>query len=143
PPLRTHAAASKHIPYTTLFRPNIGDVAAPVVETESSSWLYTGAWGIQAAGDNQAAAQQFVAWASSQDYEELVAEEYGWARVPAGKRASTYENPEYQEAAAPFYQQTVDAIESADPVNAGLQARPALGVQFVAIPEFPDRAKNR
>src|SRR5690606_512445 len=89
---------------------------------------------------NQDAAQQFVAWASSQDYEELVAEEYGWARVPAGKRASTYENPEYQEAAAPFYQQTVDAIESADPVNPGLQARPALGVQFVAIPEFADLA---
>ena len=119
---------------------NIGYVAAPVVETESSSWLYTWAWGIQAAGDNQDAAQQFVAWASSQDYEELVAEEYGWARVPAGKRASTYENPEYQEAAAPFYQQTVDAIESADPVNPGLQARPALGVQFVAIPEFADLA---
>ncbi len=121
-------------------RGNIGYVAAPVVETESSSWLYTWAWGIQAAGDNQDAAQQFVAWASSQDYEELVAEEYGWARVPAGKRASTYENPEYQEAAAPFYQQTVDAIESADPVNPGLQARPALGVQFVAIPEFADLA---
>ncbi|GGD27572.1 sugar ABC transporter substrate-binding protein [Microbacterium faecale] len=119
---------------------NIGYVAAPVAETESSSWLYTWAWGIQAAGNNQDAAQQFVAWASSQEYEELVAEEYGWARVPAGKRASTYENPEYQEAAAPFYQQTVDAIESADPVNPGVQARPALGVQFVAIPEFADLA---
>lgn len=119
---------------------NIGYVAAPVAETESSSWLYTWAWGIQAAGNNQDAAQQFVAWASSQEYEELVAEEFGWARVPAGKRTSTYENPEYQEAAAPFYQQTVDAIESADPVNPGVQARPALGVQFVAIPEFADLA---
>lgn len=118
----------------------IGYVAAPVKETESSSWLYTWAWGIQAAGANQDEAKQFVAWASSQEYEELVAEEFGWARVPAGKRASTYENPEYQEAAAPFYQQTVDAIESADPVSPGVQPRPALGVQFVAIPEFADLA---
>lgn len=118
----------------------IGYVAAPVNQTESSSWLYTWAWGIQAAGANQDEANQFVAWASSQEYEELVAEEYGWARVPAGKRASTYENPEYQEAAAPFYQQTVDAIESADPASPGVQPRPALGVQFVAIPEFADLA---
>ena len=49
------------------------------------------------------AAKQFVAWASSQDYEETVAEELGWQHVPAGKRTSTYENADYQKAAAPFY----------------------------------------
>ncbi|MDN6124208.1 MAG: sugar ABC transporter substrate-binding protein, partial [Brevibacterium sp.] len=41
----------------------IGYVAAPVKETKSSSWLYTWAWGIQAAGTNQDAAKQCVAWA--------------------------------------------------------------------------------
>ena len=28
--------------------------------------------------------------------------------------------------------------ESADPKNPGVQPRPALGIQFVGIPEFPD-----
>jgi hypothetical protein len=69
----------------------------PVKETESSSWLYTWAWGIQAAGKNQDAAKKFVAWASSKDYEETVAEELGWQHVPAGKRTSTYENAELPE----------------------------------------------
>ncbi|MCF2573273.1 ABC transporter substrate-binding protein [Brevibacterium sp. UCMA 11754] len=118
----------------------IGYVAAPVKETKSSSWLYTWAWGIQKEGKNQDAAKQFVAWASSQDYEETVAEELGWQHVPAGKRTSTYENPDYQKAAEPFYKQTEDAINSADPKNPGVQPRPTLGVQFVTIPEFADLA---
>lgn len=118
----------------------IGYVAAPVKDTKSSSWLYTWAWGVQKAGKNQDAAKKFVAWASSKQYEELVADKLGWQHVPAGKRESTYKNPEYQKAAAPFYQQTVDAIESADPKSPGVQPRPALGVQFVAIPEFADLA---
>lgn len=118
----------------------IGYAAAPVVDTASSGWLYTWAWGIQKAGKNQDAAAKFVEWASSQEYEELVAEKIGWSSVPAGKRASTYDNPDYQAAAAPFYQQTEDAITSADPDNPGVQPRPAPGIQFVAVPEFADMA---
>jgi sorbitol/mannitol transport system substrate-binding protein len=30
------------------------------------------------------------------------------------------------------------AIEGADPSNPGVQPRPAIGIQFVDIPEFPD-----
>ena len=120
----------------------MGYAAAPVVQTDSSGWLYSWAWGIQEASDNKDAAWEFVSWASSQEYEELVAEEFGWARVPAGKRQSTYDNPEYQEAAAAFYQQTVDAINAADPLNPGVQPRPAPGIQFVAIPEFAGMAQE-
>jgi sorbitol/mannitol transport system substrate-binding protein len=118
----------------------MGYVAAPVKETESSGWLYSWAWGIQEASENKDAAWEFISWASSQEYEELVAQEIGWANVPAGKRASTYENPEYQEAAAAFYQPTVDAITSANPNEPGVQPRPAPGIQFVAIPEFSGMA---
>jgi sorbitol/mannitol transport system substrate-binding protein len=118
----------------------MGYVAAPVKETESSGWLYSWAWGIQEASENKDAAWEFISWASSQEYEELVAAEIGWANVPAGKRASTYENPEYQEAAAAFYQPTVDAITSANPNEPGVQPRPAPGIQFVAIPEFSGMA---
>jgi sorbitol/mannitol transport system substrate-binding protein len=58
--------------------------------------------------------------------------------VPAGKRASTYTIPEYLQVAGAFAQPTLDAITSADPDNPGVQPRPAPGIQFVDIPEFPD-----
>jgi len=83
-------------------------------------------------------AAKFMLWASSKEYEELVGTELGWPRVPAGKRASTYENPDYQEAASAFADITLKAIEEADPTNPGVQPRPTVGVQFVAIPEFQD-----
>jgi len=114
----------------------VGYVAAPVVETETSGWLYSWAWGIQAASEKKDAAWQFISWASSKEYEELVGEELGWERAPAGKRSSTYENPAYQEAASAFYAATQEAISSADPESPGVQPRPAPGIQFVAIPEF-------
>ena len=37
-----------------------------------------------------------------------------------------------------FAKPTEDAITSADPRNPGVQPRPALGIQFVDIPEFTD-----
>ncbi|MFD5315698.1 ABC transporter substrate-binding protein [Streptomyces sp. NPDC127098] len=117
---------------------SIGYVPAPVEQTDSSGWLYTWAWGIQRASENAEAAWEFISWASSSEYEELVGETLGWENVPAGKRASTYENPRYQEAAAAFYEVTRDAIAEADPINPGVQERPAPGVQFVTIPEFAD-----
>lgn len=119
---------------------NIGYAPAPVVETDSSGWLYSWAWGVQAASEKQDAAWEFVSWASSQEYEELVGEELGWARVPAGKRSSTYENDQYLEVAGAFAEATEAAISSADPNNPGVQPRPAPGIQFVAIPEFADLA---
>ncbi|KYH45164.1 sugar ABC transporter substrate-binding protein [Branchiibius sp. NY16-3462-2] len=116
----------------------IGYVAAPVNKTKSSGWLYTWAWGIEEASQNKDAAWKFVSWASSKKYEELVGQKLGWSRVPAGKRASTYTNPEYLKVASAFATPTKDAIESVDPNNPGLQPRPAPGIQFVDIPEFPD-----
>ncbi|KGN37872.1 hypothetical protein N803_12490 [Knoellia subterranea KCTC 19937] len=40
--------------------------------------------------------------------------------------------------ASAFAEPTKAAIEAADPTNPGLQPRPAIGIQFVDIPEFPD-----
>ena len=118
-------------------RGKIGYAAAPVVETDSSGWLYAWSWGIQQASDKQDMAWEFISWASSKEYEELVGEELGWSRVPAGKRASTYENPDYLEEASAFAEPTLEAIENADPLDPGVQPRPAPGIQFVDIPEFP------
>ncbi len=116
----------------------IGYAAAPVVETASSGWLYAWSWSIQQASEKKDAAWQFISWASSRQYEELVGNELGWSSVPAGKRASTYENPDYLAVASAFAGPTLSAIQSADPNNPGVQPRPAPGIQFVGIPEFPD-----
>lgn len=116
----------------------VGYAPAPVEKTESSGWLYTWAWGIQQASRNPDKAWQFVSWASGKQYEQLVGDEIGWSNVPAGKRASTYDNPAYREEAAAFQEMTKEAIEGARPDDPGVQARPAPGIQFVGIPEFTD-----
>ena len=116
----------------------VGYVPAPVVKTQSSGWLYAWAWGIQQASKKQDAAWKFISWASGKDYEKLVGTQLGWSKVPAGKRASTYSIAEYTAAASAFAGPTKAAIEAADPKNPGVQPRPAQGIQFIDIPEFPD-----
>ncbi|MEU7580715.1 sugar ABC transporter substrate-binding protein [Streptomyces sp. NPDC041068] len=116
----------------------IGYVSAPVARTKSSGWLYTWAWGLQKASRNPDKAWEFISWASSKEYEELVGEKIGWANVPAGKRASTYANPDYRKEAAAFQDVTRAAVEGARPRDPGVQERPAPGIQFVGIPEFTD-----
>jgi sorbitol/mannitol transport system substrate-binding protein len=116
----------------------LGYAAAPVVKTQSSGWLYAWSWSIQEASTKKDNAWKFISWASGKEYEQLVGEQLGWAKVPAGKRASTYENPQYLEVAGAFAEPTKEAIETADPENPGVQPRPAIGIQFVDIPEFPN-----
>jgi sorbitol/mannitol transport system substrate-binding protein len=116
----------------------IGYVPAPVEKTESSGWLYTWAWGVQKASKNADNAWKFISWASGKEYEKLVGEKIGWANVPAGKRASTYDIPQYRKEAGAFADVTRDAIAGAKPENPGVQPRPAPGIQFVGIPEFTD-----
>jgi sorbitol/mannitol transport system substrate-binding protein len=113
----------------------IGYAQAPVKEAKASGWLWTWSWAVQAASKKQAAADKFIAWASSKKYEELVASKLGWSKVPSGKRICTYENADFQKA-APFFKAERFAIENADPKNPGVQPRPAVGIQFVGIPEF-------
>src|SRR4051795_12057895 len=116
----------------------IGYVAAPVELTKSSGWLYAWSWSIQQASQKKDNAWKFISWASSKQYENLVGAQVGWSSVPAGKRASTYQNPQYLAQAKAFAAPTEAAISSADPRNPGVQPRPAIGIQFVDIPEFTD-----
>jgi sorbitol/mannitol transport system substrate-binding protein len=116
----------------------IGYVAAPVVLTKSSGWLYAWSWSIQQASEKKDNAWKFISWASSRQYEELVGQQVGWSSVPAGKRASTYQNPDYLGVASAFAEPTKNAISTADPRNPGVQPRPAIGIQFIDIPEFTD-----
>jgi sorbitol/mannitol transport system substrate-binding protein len=99
-----------------------------------SNWLWAWALAIPAGTDQIAEAKQFIEWATSKDYIELVAANEGWANVPPGARTSLYENPDYL--AVPFAQMTLDSILSADPNNSTVEESPYVGIQFAAIPEF-------
>ncbi|WP_171125480.1 MULTISPECIES: sugar ABC transporter substrate-binding protein [unclassified Ruegeria] len=99
-----------------------------------SNWLWAWALAIPAGTQQEDAAKQFIEWATSKDYIELVAENEGWANVPPGARSSLYENPEYQK--VPFAKMTLDSILSADPNNPTVKPVPYVGIQFAAIPEF-------
>ncbi len=116
----------------------IGYAPAPVNKTKPSGWLYTWAWAAEQKSQKKDSAWKFISWASSKEYEELVGKQLGWSKVPAGKRASTYANADYLKEAGAFAAPTKDAISSVDPDNPGVQPRPAPGIQFVDIPEFPD-----
>ncbi|MDQ1742010.1 MAG: polyol transport system substrate-binding protein [Pseudonocardiales bacterium] len=114
----------------------MGYVAAPVVKTKTSGWLYAWSWAIEHASKKQDAAWKFISWASSKQYEELVGSKIGWTSVPAGKRLSTYDNPQYVKASEAFAGPTRAAILAADPENPGVQPRPVPGIQFMDFPEF-------
>jgi sorbitol/mannitol transport system substrate-binding protein len=134
----TSAAGSLEDPKVSKVVGKVGYVYAPVDKTKVSGWLWTWAWVMPKTTKKSDDASKFMLWASSKDYEKLVGQKLGWARVPAGKRASTYEIPEYKSASAAFGQITLKSIEEVDPTNPGLQPRPTIGIQFVAIPEFQD-----
>ncbi len=99
-----------------------------------SNWLWAWALGIPAGTKNEAAAKEFIEWATSKEYIELVASKEGWANVPPGARASLYADPNYKD--IPFAQMTLKSIQSADPLHPTVDEVPYVGVQFVAIPEF-------
>ena len=134
----TSAAGSLEDPEVSKVAGKVGYVFAPTVKTDNSGWLWAWAWAMPKTTQKADAAAEFMLWASSKEYEQLVGEELGWSRVPAGKRESTYELPQYKEAAAAFGDMTLQAIQEADPTDPGVQPRPTVGVQFVAIPEFQD-----
>ncbi len=114
----------------------VGFALAPNSEgvDRKANWLWAWALAIPAGTQKEAAAKEFVEWATSTGYIELVAENEGWANVPPGARTSLYENANYKD--VPFAQMTLDSILAADPTNPTVDPVPYVGVQFVAIPEF-------
>lgn len=99
-----------------------------------SNWLWAWALAIPAGTQKEAAAREFIEWATSKEYIELVAEREGWANVPPGARTSLYENPQYKN--IPFARLTLESILSADPNDSTVDPSPYVGIQFAAIPEF-------
>jgi len=102
-----------------------------------ANWLWAWAMAVPAGSPNADASKAFIEWATSKDYILAVANhpDFGWGSVPTGTRASTYEYAEFQ-AVAGFAAAEMAAIESAAPEATDL--KPYVGVQFAAIPEFPE-----
>jgi sorbitol/mannitol transport system substrate-binding protein len=134
----TSAAGTLEDPKASKVAGKVGYVYAPVVKTKASGWLWAWAWAMPKTTKKADSAWKFISWATSKDYEKVVGGKLGWSRVPAGKRQSTYDIPQYKDSAKAFADVTLKAIEEADPTNPGVQPRPAIGVQFVDIPEFAD-----
>ncbi|WP_170479909.1 ABC transporter substrate-binding protein [Ruegeria arenilitoris] len=132
----TVAASFVTNPNDSTVADKVGFALAPNSEgvDKRANWLWAWALAIPAGTQQEDAAKQFIEWATSKDYIELVAENEGWANVPPGARTSLYENDNYKD--IPFAQMTLKSILAADPQNCCAQPTPYTGIQFVAIPEF-------
>jgi sorbitol/mannitol transport system substrate-binding protein len=113
-----------------------GYAFAPTDVTSSSGWLWTWSLGIPQGTANSAAAWKFVSWATSQQYDSLVASKYGWSAVPPGTRTSLYSNQQYLQQAAPFANITLQSIDSVNPDKPTVNPVPYVGIQYVDIPQF-------
>jgi sorbitol/mannitol transport system substrate-binding protein len=131
----TVAATSIATTYPSVFA-QTGYALAPVDQTKSSGWLWTWALGIPQGAANSGAAWKFVSWATSKQYDSLVAAKYGWSAVPPGTRTSLYSDPQYQKAAGAFAPITLASINGTDPQHPTLNPVPYTGIQFVDIPQF-------
>lgn len=116
----------------------MGYAHMPVNKTTESGWLWSWNLAVPASTKNKDAAIKFVKWATSKEYHKLVGEKIGWSNVPPGARTSTYELPEYKEAAAAFAPITLDVMSSVNPKQPGVNPQPWVGIQYVSIPEFQD-----
>jgi len=131
----TVAATSIATTYPSVFA-NTGYAFAPVEKTTSSGWLWSWALGIPQGTAAQGAAWKFVSWATSKQYDTLVASKYGWAAVPPGTRTSLYSNPSYLSAAKAFAPITIASINGTDPDHPTVNPVPYIGIQYVDIPQF-------
>ena len=109
---------------------------APKQATDKGTgWFWSWALAIPASSQKVDTAKDFLKWATSKEYFQMVGETKGWVAVPSGTRASIHEDPRLLEA-APFAETIKNAIFSVDPADPTRDPVPYTGVQFVAIPEF-------
>jgi sorbitol/mannitol transport system substrate-binding protein len=113
-----------------------GYAFAPVDKTSSSGWLWSWSLGIPQGVSDSGAAWKWLSWATSKQYDSLVASKYGWSAVPPGSRTSLYSNPNYLKAAAPFASITLQSIDGTNPDHPTVNPVPYVGVQYVDIPQF-------
>ncbi len=113
----------------------VGFAALPTGSfTGGPTWLWSWNLAIPASSKQVDAARQFITWATSKEYIQLVAKTDGAVNIPPGTRASSY-TADYKQV-APFADFVVGAINQSNPSGQTKAPRPYTGAQFVAIPEF-------
>lgn len=133
----TVAAGFLEDPKQSMEAGKIGFTYAPTqVTPRGSRWLWAWSLAVESASKNKAAAAEFIAWATSKQYINLVGTSKGWVTIPPGTRASTYTNSNYLKAAGSFAGIVKASILSANQRRATLQPVPYVGIQYVDIPEF-------
>ena len=103
-----------------------------------SGWLYTWSLSIPKGDPNQAAALKYIKWATGKQYINYSGPNVGWANIDPGTRYSTYQLPQYKQAAGAFAPITLASIDKADPTHPTNPnvAVPYSGVQFIDEPWF-------
>jgi sorbitol/mannitol transport system substrate-binding protein len=118
-----------------------GYASAPVDKTPASGWLWSWALAIPKTTSKQDLAWKYISWATGPQYIKEAGAQIsgGWSAIPPGTRKSTYEIPQYKQAARAFAKPTLAAMSAAPINNPGTTKRPGVpGVQYVGIPEFQD-----
>ena len=113
----------------------IGYAKAPGEVTNiGEGWFWAWALAVPSTTKNVEAAKNFVKWATSKDYVQLVAKTGGIVTSPPGTRKSTYTDAYLK--AAPFAAMTLQSILTADPSKPTLDPVPYTGISFVIIPPY-------
>ncbi len=133
----TVAAGTLSDPSQSKVSSTVGFAPAPVAKTPiGARWLWFWALAVPSSSKHPDAALQFIEWATSKNYIQLVAGQRGWAAIPPGTRTSTYHEPAYL-AAAPFASLTYQSILAADPLHPTEKPVPYTGIQCPVIATFP------
>lgn len=132
----TSAAGRVFDPAESQVAEHVGFTVAPIATVDKgNAWFWAWSLAVPTSSKKVDIAKDFIAWATSKDYVELVGQEKGWVAVPPGTRQSTYANQNYIDA-APFAETVLNAIQNADPADATAMPVPYTGIQYVSIPEF-------
>lgn len=132
----TSAASFVTDPARSSVADQVGFAMAPQSDDGTPmNWLWSWALAVPQNSDDAQLAREFVAWATSADYQRLVAQHYGPANVPPGARADMYTDASYTQAApyAPLVQASIQRANVEQPAK---EPVPYQGAQYVAVPAF-------
>ncbi len=118
---------------------DVGYAYAPHEVKHNDGWLWNWALGLnpKISSAQKKAAFNFMLWATSKQYVKLtLKEDPSGALTPPASRESTYKIPAY--AKLPYASWTLKALQAVDFNHPTLKPVPYAGIQYIAIPEFPN-----
>lgn len=98
-------------------------------------WLWWWGLAINSQSDRKQAAQQFILWATSQEYSREIVRRKGANALPLGLRASVMDDEISGQIV--YADKVLRSIHQASSTRFTQQPVPYTGPQFVSIPEFP------